>query len=94
MYLTMEQLEKAARLYCKRTGQDPDELILDALTMEKTLPRWEKIRDRMAGYQFEMQAMADVATPPIQPCAHTAPPDVVSTVKMPEYKDPSWCPKC
>lgn len=60
MHLTEDQLEKAARLYCNRTRQNPDELILDALTMKKTLPRWEKIRDRMASNQCEMQAMSDV----------------------------------
>ena len=60
MYLTMGQLEKAAKLYCHRTKQNPDELILDAITMKKTLPRWEKIRDRMASNQCETQAMVDV----------------------------------
>ena len=60
--LTMDELKIAALLYCERTNQAPDELILDALTMEKTLPRWEKIRDHMLSRQIEAQCMADVMT--------------------------------
>lgn len=58
--LSMNQLTRAARLYCEGIRKDPDELILDALTMEKTLPRWEKIRDRMVSNQFEAAIMRQV----------------------------------
>uniref|UniRef100_A0A6M3LN89 Uncharacterized protein n=1 Tax=viral metagenome TaxID=1070528 RepID=A0A6M3LN89_9ZZZZ len=60
MYLTREKLKEAALLYCERTGQKPDKLLFDPLTMAETLPRWEMIRDRMASNQEEMRAMLDV----------------------------------
>ena len=61
LHLTMNQIERAARLYCAHIGIDADELILDALTMEKSLPRWRSIRDQMASDQLRMRFMHKVA---------------------------------
>lgn len=58
---TMDQFEEAARLYCARIEMPPDELIFDALTLEVSLPRWQRIRDDMMATHWKMQAMAEVA---------------------------------